>query len=244
MGLMERTEHLTISQRSRAGMSRAVLVDLDGTLVDTAPELATAANAMLAEYGLEPLPLAQVRAFIGQGVGPLVSHCLDAAAGVPNQEAVFDDALQRFVTHYQRLNGSAATVYPGAVEGLERLRAAGFRLGCITNKAARFALPLLEATGLAARFDAVTTSDQAGVCKPHPGIFLRACERLGAAPRDAVVIGDSANDALGARAAGCTVLLVTYGYSEGRGLHEIDCDGVVADLVEAAAAITSGGREA
>lgn len=214
--------------------AHAVLVDLDGTLLDTAPELAAAANALLAERGLAPLPLAQVRDFIGQGIGPLVWRCLSTAAGHAPEDGAFDGALERFAAHYERLNGSAASVYPGVIEGLERMRGAGLRLACITNKAARFTLPLLDRSGLATFFDAVVTSDEAGVRKPHPGIFLYACRRLAAAPQDTVVIGDSANDASGARAAGCRILLVPYGYREGRELTAIDCDGVVADLAHAA----------
>ena len=220
-------------------MARAVLVDLDGTLVDTAPDLAAAANAMLAERGLGPLPEREVRDFIGQGIGPLVWRCLSAAAGLAPEAGVFDGALERFGVHYERLNGAAATIYPGVAEGLERLRAARQRLACVTNKARRFTLPLLEKTRLAGFFDAVVTSDDAGVRKPHPGLFLLACERLGAAPEETVVIGDSANDALGARAAGCRVLLVPYGYREGRELREIACDGVVASLVHAAESLAS-----
>lgn len=213
---------------------KAALLDLDGTLLDTAPDLAAAANAMLAERGLAPLPAHLVREFIGQGIGPLVWRCLSVAAGVPPEEGLFEGALERFGAHYERLNGAAAAVFPGVVEGLERLRAARLRLACVTNKARRFTLPLLERTGLAQFFDAVVTSDDAGVRKPHPGLFLHACERLGAAPEETVVIGDSANDAEGARAAGCRVLLVPYGYREGRELRDIACDGVVASIAHAA----------
>lgn len=215
-------------------MVKAALLDLDGTLLDTAADLAAAANAMLAERGLGPLPARQVRDFIGQGIGPLVWRCLNAAAGTAPEEGLFDGALERFGVHYERLNGCAATPYPGVVEGLERMRAARLRLACVTNKARRFTLPLLEKANLARFFDAVVTSDEAGFRKPHPGLFLLACERLGAAPHETVVIGDSANDAQGARAAGCKVLLVPYGYREGRELREIDCDGVVASLAQAA----------
>ena len=215
-------------------MLKAVLLDLDGTLLDTAPDLAAAANAMLAQRGLGPLASAQVRQFIGHGIGPLVWRCLDAAAGIAPEEGLFDGALESFAEHYERLNGAAASAYPGVVEGLERMRTARLRLACVTNKASRFTLPLLQETGLARFFDAVVTSDEAGFRKPDPRIFLHACNLLRAATRDTVVIGDSANDAQGARAAGCKVLLVPYGYREGRALRDIECDGVVASLAEAA----------
>ncbi|HEX7055408.1 MAG TPA: phosphoglycolate phosphatase [Burkholderiales bacterium] len=215
-------------------LTRAVLLDLDGTLLDTAPDIAQAANAMLAEQGLPPLPADTVREFIGSGIPKLVERCLEAA-GAPTSEA----ALASFRVHYERLNGGASSPYPGAAAALGRLRAAGLRLACVTNKAAAYTLPLLEKTGLAPFFDAVVAADQVGRRKPDPEPFLHACRELGASPGEAVVIGDSANDAQGARAAGCRVLLVCYGYSEGRDVREIDSDGVVDTLGEAAERILS-----
>jgi phosphoglycolate phosphatase len=120
------------------------------------------------------------------------------------------------------------------IEALERLRAAKLKLACVTNTAAAFTKPLLEKSGLAALLDAVVSSDEVGRRKPHPAPFLRACELLGVAPAQACVIGDSANDAEGARAAGCRVLLVTYGYNEGRDVRTLDSDGVVDTFGEAA----------
>jgi len=215
--------------------ARAILLDLDGTLLDTAPDLAAAANAMLAERDLRALAVEQVRDFIGQGIGPLVWRCLQAAAAISPEEGFFEDALESFSAHYERLNGGAATPFPGVKEGLERMREARLRLACVTNKAARFTMPLLGKTGLARFFDAVVTGDEVGRRKPHPDPFLHACRRLEVTPAETVVIGDSANDARGARAAGCRILLVPYGYREGRDLREIDCDGIVASLTHAAA---------
>jgi len=219
-------------------MTKAVLFDLDGTLLDTAPDLAAAANAMLAERGFAPLAPETVRNFIGQGVGPLVWRCLNTAAATAPEDGPFDEALECFGAHYARLNGGAARPFPGVVEGLERMRQAELRLACVTNKAMRFTQPLLEKTDLARFFDAIVTSDDVTHRKPHPEPFLLACGRLGAAPSATIVIGDSANDAQGARAAGCRVLLVPYGYREGRELREIECDGVVASLVHAAESLT------
>ena len=114
------------------------------------------------------------------------------------------------------------------------MREAGLRLACVTNKARRFTAPLLDKTGLADFFDVVVTSDEVGRRKPHPDPFLLACRRLEVTPAESIVIGDSANDALGARAAGCRILLVPYGYREGRELREIECDGIVTSLDHAA----------
>jgi phosphoglycolate phosphatase len=213
--------------------ARAVLLDLDGTLLDTAPDLAAAVNAMLAGQGLGPLPEATVRNLIGRGIPHLVEQSL-VAAGLPLVCERLEPSLQGFATHYKRVNGLLSRPYPGVMAALERLRAAQLTLACVTNKAAAFTKPLLEKAGLARLLDAVVTADEVGRSKPHPAPFLHACKRLGVRPAEAVVIGDSANDAEGARAAGCRVLLVTYGYNEGRDVRTLDSDGVVETLAEAA----------
>jgi phosphoglycolate phosphatase len=211
---------------------KAVLLDLDGTLLDTAPDLAAAANAMLADQGLAPLPAAAVRDFIGGGIPRLVERCLQAA-GFPLACERLEPALRSFATHYARLNGAASRPFPGVAQALGRMRAASLRLACVTNKASAFTAPLLEKTGLAPLFDVVVTSDQVGRRKPHPEPFLQACRALGVVPADAAVVGDSANDAEAARKAACRVLLVSYGYSEGRDVRTLDCDGVVETLGQA-----------
>ncbi|MGE0876437.1 MAG: phosphoglycolate phosphatase [Burkholderiales bacterium] len=210
-------------------VTRAALIDLDGTLLDTAPELAAAANAMLDELGLAPLPGGTVSSFIGQGVQVLVLRCLAACGREPA-----GTELEIFSRHYERLSGSAAQAYPGVHEGLAAMREGGLALACVTNKPARFTLPLLAAAGLARYFDAVVTADAVGRRKPHPEPFLHACRLLGVSPGEAVVIGDSANDAGAAHAAGCRFLLVPYGYREGRDARDIASDGIVASLHEAA----------
>jgi phosphoglycolate phosphatase len=219
--------------------SKAVLIDLDGTLLDTAPEIAAAANAMLADQGLAPLPAGEIRDFIGRGIPHLVERCLQAA-GLPLPCARLEPALRSFGAHYRRLNGTSSAPFPGVLEGLERLRAARLGLACVTNKAAAFTAPLLEKSGLAPFFGAVVTADQVGARKPDPAPFLHACRLLGTSPGESAVIGDSANDALAARAAGCRVLLVSYGYSEGRDVRTLDADGVAGSFAEAAALVLTG----
>lgn len=219
-------------------MVRAVLLDLDGTLLDTAPDIAAAANAMLAEQGLPPLPAGTVRDFIGSGIPKLVERCLQAS-GFALACARWEGALRSFATHYDKLNGRSSAPFPGVVAALERMRGAGLRLACVTNKASAFTLPLLEKSGLSPYLSAVVTPDQAGRRKPDPAPFLHACRILEASPGESVVIGDSANDAEGARAAGCGVLLVSYGYSEGRDVRTLDCDGVFDTFGEAAERLVS-----
>lgn len=218
--------------------ARAALIDLDGTLLDTAPDLAAAANATLAELGRGPLAAETVRDFVGKGIAHLVRRALEAGAAAPPGEALFETACARFAVHYARLNGTAATPFDGVVDGLAEMKAMGLRLACVTNKIARFTDPLLETSGLRGYFDAVVTSDRAGARKPDPAVFIDACRRLDVPPGETCVIGDSANDAEGARAAGCRFLLVPYGYREGRGLREIESDGIVATLREAAKRLT------
>jgi phosphoglycolate phosphatase len=214
---------------------KAVLLDLDGTMLDTAPELASAANAMLAELGLRTLPAQAIRDFIGSGIGKLVERCL-AAAG----SSFSPDALERFGAHYARVNGTLSTPFPAVLEGLEAMKGRGLRLACVTNKAEAFTAPLLERTRLRPYFDAVVTSDQVGKRKPHPEPFLHACRLLDVQPAGAVVIGDSANDAEAGRAAGCAVWLVSYGYTEGRDVRSIPCDRLIAGLDEAASLLERG----
>jgi len=212
---------------------RAVLIDLDGTLLDTAPDLAAAANAALADLGLATLPVARLRDFVGKGITVLMTRALEASLQQAPAAAQLEAAQAHFVGHYTRLNGRASRVYPGVREGLDAMRAAGLKLACVTNKLAAFTRPLLETTALAGSFDLVMTSDLAGSRKPDPKIFLDACRGLGVLPAEACVIGDSANDADAARAAGCRFLLVPYGYREGRALESIHADGIVATLLEA-----------
>jgi len=187
---------------------------------------------MLAGQGLKPLPVGTIRDFIGKGIPHLVERCL-VEAGLPLVCAQLEPALRAFGDHYRAFNGKSSLPYPGVVEGLQRLRAASLKLACVTNKARAFTTPLLEATGLAPLLDAVVTSDDVGRRKPHPEPYLRACKDLGVSPDQALVIGDSANDAEAGRAAGCRVLLVSYGYSEGRDVSELGADGIAAEFAEA-----------
>lgn len=214
---------------------RAALIDLDGTLLDTALDIAVAANAALRELGLRELDTRAIRDFIGKSMPHLVRRSLETALGRAPEEELFERAQGRFAEHYERVNGTAARPFPGVVAGLEAMRAQGLKLACATNKLERFTRPLLEKTGLADYFDAVSTPDLAGGRKPDPAVFLYACRRFGVAPAEAVVIGDSDNDGDAARAAGCRFLLVPYGYREGKPVSAVRNDGVVHTLLDAAA---------
>jgi phosphoglycolate phosphatase len=211
---------------------KAVLIDLDGTLLDTVPDLADAANAMLAELGRLTLPVDTVRDFVGKGIPNLVGRCL----GYPGESAAPDaqTALAVFWRHYAAVNGRRTRVYPGVVEGLQALRRAGLKTACVTNKAAAFTGPLLESTGLADLLDMTVSGDTLIEKKPHPLPFLHICAAFGIAPAEALVVGDSRNDVAGARAAGCPVFCVPYGYSEGEDVRDLGADAIVGTLEEAA----------
>ncbi len=208
---------------------KAVTIDLDGTLLDTIPDLAAAANAMLAELGRAPLGVARVASFVGRGIPKLVERCLDPPAG-----AELDHAIAVFRRHYAVFNGRATHIYPGVREGLEAMRALGISLGCVTNKAAAFTEPLLDMVGLREYFAVVVSGDSLPEKKPHPLPLLHIFERFGVAPAEAVHIGDSINDVQAARAAGCRVFVVPYGYNEGADVRGLDCDAIVSSLGEAA----------
>jgi len=212
---------------------RAVMIDLDGTLLDTALDLTEAANAMLREFNLAEHGVDTIRSFIGRGLPNLVQRCLDDQTAVVPPHAL---ALASFRSHYREISGRHATLYPGVVEGLRALRDKGLRLACVTNKASDFTLPLLERSGLAGWFEQVVCGDTLEKSKPDPLPLLHICERFGIAPHQALLIGDSLNDVNAARAAGCPVFCVPYGYNEGRPVQELACDAIVASL-EAAAAL-------
>lgn len=220
---------------------RAALIDLDGTLLDTAPDIAAAANRMLARLQLAPRSVEEIRGFIGQGSARLVRRCLEAAGA---QASAFDESLDAFVRSYDQESGRRTQPYPGVHEGLKQLSAAGIALACVTNKLQRFTVPLLERTGLARFFSVLVCGDTVSRLKPDPLPYVHACQSLAVVPGQAVVIGDSANDAVAGRAAGCRVLCVPYGYSEGHSVASIACDAVVEDLPSAAAYIRSENERA
>jgi phosphoglycolate phosphatase len=211
----------------------AVCIDLDGTLLDTIPDLAAAANAMLADAGIAPLPAERIRTFVGKGAEVLIQRTL-AAAGVPaipGQER-YETSRTRFYFHYRHLNGAHATVYAGVVQGLDGLRELGLRLACVTNKPSEFVGPLLERFSLDHHFDFAIGGDTLPFKKPHPGQLLEACRRWSLPPARVLALGDSINDAQAARAAGMHVYLVPYGYNEGASVETADVDGIVGSISE------------
>ncbi|MDR1936804.1 MAG: phosphoglycolate phosphatase [Candidatus Accumulibacter sp.] len=214
---------------------RAVLFDLDGTLLDTLPDLHAAVCAMLADFGRPALAEDAVRRYVGRGVANLVKRALaDSLAAADDDSPAPVDALDSFRRHYARENGRRAQFFPGVREGLEAIRAKGLPMAVITNKPEVFTLPLLEMTRLAEFFPVVVSGDDLPRRKPDPMALAWACGRFGVSPADALFIGDSVNDFLAARAACCRVFLLPYGYNEGRDVRELDCDAIVPDIASAA----------
>jgi phosphoglycolate phosphatase len=203
---------------------QAAIVDLDGTMIDTLGDFVVALGAVLSGFGLPPVDRAFVERTVGKGSEHLVRSTL-AHAGA--DAGLYDMAMARYQHHYLAINGQHAAVYPGVVEGLERMRAHGLKLACLTNKPAAFALPLLRSKGLADYFSHVFGGDAFERKKPDPLPLLKTCEALVTQPANTLMVGDSSNDAQAARAAGCPVVLVSYGYNHGRPVAEVDADATV-----------------
>jgi phosphoglycolate phosphatase len=194
---------------------RVVLLDLDGTLMDTAPDLAHAANAVRDWQGLAPLPVARIAEFIGKGTDRLIHRSLTDHLDGEVDAAVFAQAKPRFEAAYHQVNGSLSRVFEGNPEALKLLASRGLALACVTNKPSPFTSVLLERSGLAGLLGAVACGDEVARRKPWPDLVELACARLGARPSEAILIGDSENDAQAAHAAGATTVLVETGYNEG-----------------------------
>jgi phosphoglycolate phosphatase len=211
----------------------AVTIDLDGTLLDTIPDLAMAANMTLTELGFPELDPALIRTFVGKGLARLVERTLSTALGAPPADDLLRQGLAVFDRHYTAVNGKHTSVYAGVQEGLDHLREDGFPLACVTNKSERYTRPLLDMVGMASYFKHVVCGDTLPQKKPHPAPLLHACSALNVAPAAMLMIGDSLNDTQAARAAGCPVFCVTYGYNEGVDVRSLDSDALLDSLVEA-----------
>lgn len=213
---------------------QAAVVDLDGTLVDTVGDFVAALGALLDELGLPAVAdRAFVRRTVGRGSAHLVRNAL-AHAGADPGGMNLEDALARYRRHYRAVNGRHAEVFPGVGEGLERLRARGLALACLTNKPREFALALLNAKGLARHFAHVFGGDSFERAKPDPLPLVATCAALGRAPAQTLMIGDSDNDVQAARGAGCPVVLVSYGYNHDRPAAAAGADAIVDRLDEIA----------
>ena len=207
---------------------QAAIVDLDGTMVDTLGDFEVALNRTLADLDLPPITRTLVERTVGKGSEHLIRAVLAHQLALPESgvsacvtvDALYEPAWQRYQHHYLQCNGQHSEVYPGVQEALRGLSQAGVQLACLTNKPLSFAKPLLEAKGLGGFFGHVFGGDSFERKKPDPLPILKTCEALGTAVANTLMVGDSSNDAQAAHAAGCPVVLVTYGYNHGRPVQE------------------------
>ncbi len=225
--------------RLQPGAFDGAVIDLDGTLVDTVGDFVAAVNLMLrdlwpATFTAPTVDAATVETMVGKGSENLVRSVLNhAQAQVKRAQpaidliAEYDHAFARYQHHYQAVSGQYSSVYPGVPEGLRALQAAGLRLACLTNKPVAFARPLLVLKGLNGFFSDVFGGDSFERKKPDPLPLLKTCEALGTLPARTLMIGDSSNDAAAARAAGCPVVMVTYGYNHGEPVRAVNADGFI-----------------
>jgi len=216
---------------------RAAIIDLDGTMVDTAPDFQVAINRMRDELHLAPLALDTIVDFVGKGSENLMRRVLGVDFEKNEVESRFDHALERYQHHYLQINGDHSELYAGVHEGLVAMKKGGVRLACVTNKPIAFARPLLEKKGLIDLFEVIYGGDSLAHKKPHPLPMLTVCNDFDLQPDQVVAIGDSSNDSEAARAAGCRVLTVPYGYNHGQPVQTIDTDGIVESLLDAASLI-------
>lgn len=217
---------------------KVVIIDLDGTLLHTAPDLAEAANRMLAELRLPSIAETELMTYIGNGVSRLVKRVLTRDMQAEPEAELFERAHEIYMKHYADVVSLNSRPYPGVVEALEGLKQIGYRLACITNKAEKFTIPLLRDTGLHDYFELILSGDTLPEKKPHPLPLQYTARHFAAEPSEILLVGDSLNDTQAARAAGCHVFCVSYGYNRGRSVHELDLDAVLDNLVEILPLIT------
>ena len=209
-----------------------ILIDLDGTLVDSVPDLAYCVDAMMARLGRPPHGEAKVRNWVGNGVERLVRRALIGQLEGEPDEADFQLAYPLFLELYRDNTSQRSQLFPGIRDGLDWLKAAGYRLGCVTNKAAQFTEPLLRDLGVRDYFEIVISGDTLPRSKPDPLPLLHAAAHFGAEPARALMIGDSISDVKAARAAGFTIFCMSYGYNHGQDIRDYHPDVVLDALTE------------
>ncbi len=211
---------------------KMILIDLDGTMVDSVPDLAFCVDRMMERLGRAPWGEDRVRDWVGNGVERLVRRALTGELDGEPEDSEYERAYPLFLELYADNTAERSRLYAGVREGLETLRAAGYPLGCVTNKAAQFTEPLLAHLGVRDFFRLVVSGDRLPEKKPHPEPLLFAARHFGVAPEDALMVGDSISDVKAARAAGFAIVCVSYGYNHGRDIREARPDAVIDALTE------------
>ena len=211
---------------------KMVLIDVDGTLVDSVPDLAFCVDETMRQLGLPERGEESVRDWVGNGVERLVRRALvGQLEGEPN-DTDFARAYPLFLDLYAENTSKRSALYPGVRDGLDYLQDAGFALGCVTNKAEKFTLPLLRDLGVRDYFDIVVAGDTLPVKKPDPQPLLHAAAHFGVRPEDALMLGDSKSDVTAARAAGFQIVCMSYGYNHGEDIRNYAPDAVIDSMAE------------
>ena len=210
---------------------KAVMFDLDGTLVHSAPEIAFAINKMLAELLLPQLPQQQIESYIGDGVQMLIRRCITAHAQHEPDEVLFEQAQALFFAHYAD-NVMQSKPYEGVVETLAALQDKGLKLACVTNKPEKFTIPLLDESGLLDFFEIVVSGDTLPKKKPDPIQLRYICAKFNVLEAEAMLVGDSLTDVAAAHAAGCYIVTVPYGYNQGKPIDHSLVDETITSLTD------------
>jgi phosphoglycolate phosphatase len=209
-----------------------VLIDVDGTLVDSVPDLAYCVDAMMSELGMPERGEKRVRHWVGNGVERLVKRALVNQLDGEPDEALFGKALPVFEALYRENTSKRSRLYQGVKEALDFLKTTGVRLGCVTNKASQFTLPLLQDLGVHDYFEVVICGDMVERKKPDPMPLLQAAEQLETEAKASMMLGDSMSDVNAARAAGFQIVCMSYGYNHGEDIQDYDPDAVIDSMTE------------
>ncbi len=222
----------------RVKKPRLILFDLDGTLVDSVPDLAFCIDGMMTRIGRPAWGESRVREWVGNGVERLVKRALTGQLEGEPDATDYQQALPLFMDLYSRHNGQQSRLYPGVKAALKRLKQAGYTLACVTNKAEQFTLPLLQALGIHDCFSLITSGDSLARKKPDPLPLLHSAEHFGLSPTESLMVGDSSNDVKAARAAGFAIVCVPYGYNHGVDIRASSPDAVIDSLERLEAVFT------
>ncbi len=213
-------------------LPKMVLIDVDGTLVDSVPDLAWCVDEMMKTIDMPTRGEARVRHWVGNGVERLVRRALtDSLDGEPD-ETLFEKAFPIFSDLYAENTSKRSVLYPGVEEGLAWLAEQPLRIGCVTNKAERYTLPILNDLGIRDHFEIVVSGDTLPVKKPDPGPLLHVSDHFGLKPEEATMIGDSMSDVKAARAAGFSIVCMSYGYNHGEDIRDYNPDAVIDSMAE------------
>jgi phosphoglycolate phosphatase len=211
---------------------RMILIDVDGTLVDSVPDLAYCVDELMKALGRPVHGEAKVRNWVGNGVERLVRRALIGQLDGEPPDADYARAYPIFLELYAENTSKRSRLYPGIREGIDWLKSQGYLLGCVTNKAAQFTLPLLEDLGVRDDFGVVVSGDTLPVKKPDPAPLLHAAQHFGVTPAESLMVGDSVSDVKAARAAGFQIVCMSYGYNHGVDIRTAEPDAVIDSLVE------------